>query len=38
VVNMILSWNVVCVERKMFENTHVMICIKCGCFGIMKTL
>jgi len=25
VLNMSLLWNVVCVERKMFGNTHVMI-------------
>jgi len=27
VLNMSLLWTVVCVERKMFGNTHVMICI-----------
>jgi hypothetical protein len=26
-INVIVLRNVVCVERKTFENTHVMICI-----------
>jgi hypothetical protein len=37
VLNVILLWNVVCVERKMFGNTCVIIWIWCEYFGIMRT-